>query len=228
MKRVLLAVVAILLIGSYIFGIASLGVIGFGKQVEHNKTVPELNAMVTLTLRDCDGVLEYERSFRSESYVSAMIHLLYVQGAGTSLATLDTSNTSRTLCGTGSNSQKNLCTTAAGGVVVTGIVCGSGSSAVSITDYAVGTLITEGTGAGQLNYGAQSFTAPATTGSTRYFVQSRVMTNNSAGAVTVNEVGLYALGCTSWYFMLTRDLTGGLSVGVGKTLTVAYTISVTA
>ena len=54
------------------------------------------------------------------------------------------------------------------GVISTGIVVGSGSTAVTISRYALATQIAHGVGAGQLSYAAQTYTAPTTDGTKRY------------------------------------------------------------
>lgn len=75
----------------------------------------------------------------------------------------------------------------------TGIVVGSGAGAENFEDFALGTLIANGVGAGQLSYVAgdvpvKSYVAGTKTYSTVYV---RYFNNNSGGNVSVNEVGIY-------------------------------------
>lgn len=111
-----------------------------------------------------------------------------------------------------------------------GIVAGTGTNAVTMTDYALQTLIAHGTGAGQLSYGAVTFTGPTTSGKTRYFEFQRALTNNSGGTITVNEIGVYVYPTsTAYYYMYLRDVLGsGVVVNNGQVLTIKYRVSVTA
>lgn len=111
-----------------------------------------------------------------------------------------------------------------------GIVAGTGTNAVTMTDYALQTLIAHGTGAGQLSYGAVTFTGPTTSGKTRYFEFQRALTNGSGGSITVNEIGLYVYPTsTAYYYMYLRDVLGsGVVVNNGQVLTIKYRVSVTA
>jgi hypothetical protein len=58
---------------------------------------------------------------------------------------------------------------AGAGVTTHGIMVGTGTGAFDFDNYALGTLIAHGTGAGQLQYGAVTFNAPQTSGNDRYF-----------------------------------------------------------
>ena len=113
------------------------------------------------------------------------------------------------------------------GVSSTGIVVGSGSTAVTISRYALATQIAHGVGAGQLSYAAQTYTAPTTDGTKRYWKITRVFTNTSGGTVTVREVGLYA-NFSGAAHMLHMDLTGDIAVANNQALTVVFEYSSTA
>jgi hypothetical protein len=111
-----------------------------------------------------------------------------------------------------------------------GIVAGTGTNAVTMTDYALQTLIAHGTGSGQLSYGAVSFGSPTTSGKTRYFEFQRALTNSSGNTITVNEIGVYIYPTSqSYYYMFLRDvLPSGVQVDNGQVLTIKYRVSVTA
>src|SRR3989304_2177165 len=111
-----------------------------------------------------------------------------------------------------------------------GIVAGTGTDAVTMTDYALQTLIAHGTASGQLSYGAVTFTGPTTSGKTRYFEFQRALTNSSGGTITVNEIGVYVYPTsTAYYYMYLRDVLGsGVVVNNGQVLTIKYRVSVTA
>lgn len=108
-----------------------------------------------------------------------------------------------------------------------GIVVGTGTTTVAVTDTKLITQITTGNGAGQLRYLAQTFNM-FTVGSTDVNFQiTRSFINNSGATITPTEVGIYGQGGTGWTFCLIRDLFGGggIAVAAGKTLTVTYTLS---
>lgn len=122
----------------------------------------------------------------------------------------------------------NLNLDAAVGSANSGIVVGTGTGVEDNADVALGTLIAHGAGAGQLNYGAQSKTTTAITGGNVDFILTRTFGNTSGGAITVEEVGIYSEGfSTPFYFCIVRDLTGGVAVANGQTLTVDYTFRTT-
>lgn len=122
------------------------------------------------------------------------------------------------------NSQFQFDTSTTGSIK--GIVCGSGSAAVTLEDFRIG-LIQNGTGAGQLVYGQHAYTQIAvrslTTGSSEANVR-RTFINNSGGSVDVNEVAIYASDDTSYpitttdCWMPTRFLTAGITLEDGETV----------
>jgi len=96
-----------------------------------------------------------------------------------------------------------------------GILAGTGSTAFSIENFAMETLIANGTGSGQFSY--QSMIASTwswTVGTlTMNFNRFRYMNNNSGGDITVEEIGLVARSSSpSLYILLERHITGGLLV----------------
>jgi hypothetical protein len=120
---------------------------------------------------------------------------------------------------------------AGAGTVTFGIAVGTGNTAVTITDHVLETPIAHGTGAGQLQYGAVTFGAPASDATTSQFTITRDFANGSSGTITVKEIALYARCCdqagTTRYFMLARDVITDQAVTNGQTLTVNYRPQVT-
>lgn len=119
------------------------------------------------------------------------------------------------------------------GSVSTGIVVGTGTGAESFEDYALGALVANGTGTGQLSYAAQETSTAAYTSGTKTWASTlvRYINNNSGGAIVVGEVGIYV---TAYYvaanntdqFMLARDLQDpSVSVADTAQLKVTYTIT---
>jgi hypothetical protein len=106
---------------------------------------------------------------------------------------------------------------------------------VTINDYKVETIINHGAGAGQMQYGAVTFGAPADDGVTSQCTVTRNFANASGGAITVNEITMVIQMFTptqndshgQWpyqqNFCILRDvIAGGVAVPNGDTLTVNY------
>jgi hypothetical protein len=117
-----------------------------------------------------------------------------------------------------------------------GIQVGSGADAVSPTDYALGTKIAHGRGAGELEYGGCELVNLAVAAPNVSFDIRRYFTNLSGGNVTVNEVGIYAAGTqyissdwgNTWSFCIARDLLGApVVVADTELLRVTYTPTTT-
>jgi len=130
-----------------------------------------------------------------------------------------------------------------------GIVVGTGTSPPTPQDYQLGNQIVNGTGGGQLVYGAHTINpAPQTisggnittssstpssgvlpvNGNTTSWQISRTFQNQSGASITVSEVGLYTkLASSGYYVMLAHDLLSSpISVPINAVLTIVYTISV--
>ena len=112
---------------------------------------------------------------------------------------------------------------------VDGILCGRGSDAVSVDDYALQTPITHGTGTNQLSHRAQAAASPSYTSGTKTWsaVLTRLFDNLSGSTITVTECGLFASTYTSaWKLLLCRDiLSSSIDVANKGVLSVSYTIS---
>jgi hypothetical protein len=117
----------------------------------------------------------------------------------------------------------------AAGITTNGIVVGSNAAAENFENSALGTLIANGVGAGQLSYvqgdaPVKSYNAGTLT---YQVVHVRYMNNNSGGDVIVNEVGIYGsnyLDGSTKAYMVSRDKLGA-TVTVPNTgqLKVTYT-----
>jgi len=114
-----------------------------------------------------------------------------------------------------------------------GIAVGTSNQAVEPADYNLVGKIAQGTGAGQMVYGAQSVEAVLVVGSVSSWRNTRVFTNNSGSLITVREIGfifgIYDTGNAIRYFLGCRDvLAVSKEVPDGSTITVRYTVSVSA
>ncbi len=185
----------------------------------------ELGAVLELTVKDKDGKVTEHRVMKSESYVRQFLELLWVTfnhiPTSVALSMRDTSNTLRDVYEVYSNLQ---CDGLAGDVD-TGIIVGTGTTAPTIDDYAIETLIPHGGAGGQLNYSDTTIAAPVSDATTSQLTITRDFANGSGGEITVNEIALYVTGYDGEkkYFMAIRDVIGGgIAVPDGQTLTVNY------
>ena len=112
-----------------------------------------------------------------------------------------------------------------------GIVVGSGSTPQTYSDYALAKQIKNGTGAGQLSYGAHT-TASSYGSTSSYIAISRTFTNQSGSAIVVREVGIIARqtavsgGIGDVKYLIARDvLANPITVNNLGTLTVTYTLT---
>jgi len=110
-----------------------------------------------------------------------------------------------------------------------GILVGSGTTPVSITDTNLASKIPNGTSSGRLVYGATSIVAS----DVDYIQWQRSFTNNSGASVTVNEIGLAVKvvrieggSQVTYYVLIARDVITSTSVPNGGTLTVKYKIKI--
>lgn len=113
-----------------------------------------------------------------------------------------------------------------------GGVVGTGTTAPTNSDYQLETQIAHGVGAGQLDYGVQSFTNAAVVSSNVDFVTSRDFYNGSGSTITVTEIGVYAqakdtVGNTRFFCIIRDVLASSQDVLDTQTLTVQYTMRTT-
>ena len=106
-----------------------------------------------------------------------------------------------------------------------GIVVGTDSTPVALEDYALGTLIAHGIGAGQLEYGESTVSAPTIISSTARLQCQRLFTNNSGGSITVREAGIYA-GFGARVYLVARDVFTKVILNTDSA-TMTYTLQVT-
>jgi hypothetical protein len=201
------------------------------------KYTPKMpKAVIEFEVRDKNGKLIQKGKFPAKSWVGNIIRLLYVLWKPWATATsaainyivtpsalLDTSGTARGLTiGTVGSGSFGGCAPA--GDLSAGILLGTSDTPVSIDQYNLLGLITHGTGAGQLSYGA-TVVEDLMVGATYQFRIIRTFTNNSGASITVRELGLFLKPQTQ-SFMFARDVPPSpINVPNGSTLTVRYIIS---
>lgn len=195
-----------------------------------------------VVVRDKNGKVLSRQKRVSKSLLRAFMYWLLSkftmtakEGFASAWSTIDTGNTSRTF----------PYTTAASGegnygyfgalvnIEATGLRVGTGTNAVTPTDYELQSKIAHGSGGGQMVYGAQTYEAVEVVGTTSRFRITRVFTNNSGASITVREIG-GALGerdsgAIERFVLYIRDvLVSPSTVPDGASLTVRYRFSVTA
>jgi hypothetical protein len=178
-----------------------------------------------ITQRTPSGLLVCEDDWTElNSVIRAWVDIEHLYMSASTNNIIDVSNTSRSF----TIAAIDNCTVLGASGEAWGIVVGTGTTAVAITDYALGTLVAHGTGAGQLSHGAVSIgTVPTTSGSKRYFTINRSFTNNTVSNITLDEVGLYIRNTIgSWTFCMERSLKNH-TINAGNIATYQYEISAT-
>lgn len=106
-----------------------------------------------------------------------------------------------------------------------GIVVGTSDTAWNIDQYALGAIITSGSGAGQLAYQVSGYDSKLYASKIWTTTNKRVMNNNSGGDIIVKEVGLYGRNYDSAAMLERSVLDPTVTVPNGTQLTVTYEIS---
>jgi len=187
----------------------------------------KLKCEIELELKDKDGKLLEKRRFPSHTYVLNFFILLDIHFSyrDTSLTDLNGS-----LKGTSVgivNSNSNFCITGGYGSYTQGIVLGTSDSPYSPTQYKLQSIISHGSGSGQMLYGVESIDTPQLVTDGYRIVISRVFTNVSGESITVKEIGIYMYAYTAGSVMMARDVITPVTVANGQSLTVRYIISLT-
>ena len=216
--------------------------------------IPIPEVFLELEVRDKDGKVVQRHKQRSHSWVRNAYSLLFTEMSavagysGNNLQVKDTAGTvhSQTPEGymAGAHSIGYSKMSPGKPAVITpwygyrsnadthGIVVGSGTAAFSFENYALQTLIANGTGAGQLSYVDTALNTVEDVGSVKKCTWIRYFNNNSGGDIGVNEVGLEAYGTltddTARKFMMSRDvLASTVTVPNTGQLKVTYIIQLT-
>ena len=204
--------------------------------------LPPPKTFIKLEVHDQYGEKQLEYNLRSRSWVRNAYNVLGTNflfladnngGATYGAGYLNVKKTDGNIANLGSILQtaSNLSRSVGGsGITAQGIVVGTGTGAESFEDYKLGTLIANGSGAGQIAYAAQSATTRAYDAGTKKMtaVGSRVFNNNSGGQISVSEVAWCTDCYSSTYIMLCRDLlASAVAVENAAQLTVTYTIELT-
>ena len=143
----------------------------------------------------------------SRSPVRAFLDILLAQFLQNAISSTDTGGTVRSY-----STYASAYATNAGSVGTWGVVVGTGTTAVDITDTKLATKIL--------------VTIATVDATSSLFVIYRNFSNNSGGSITVGETAIY---CTTnaWIFCLFRDVPTSLAVPDGGGCYVKYTLKIT-
>lgn len=106
-----------------------------------------------------------------------------------------------------------------------GIVVGTGTTKVTMDDYTLQAKVAHGGGAGQLNYGGGSLSAPEVNGNVITMRLERTFNNTSGADITVTEIGIMGASKllndnTDRYYLMSRDLLNVDANGVAQGITI--------
>lgn len=178
-----------------------------------------MSIIVIVSLRNRKNGLITE--FESHSYTRAFLDILAAHFGESSVSTPDIANVLQdTYPGGIGQGWMSI------GSSTRGLLVGTDPTAYAMTDYSLGTQITDGTGSGQLEFGVNVINTPTTVGGTRRILVVREFTNNSGGGVTVRETGCVAL-CWPNDFLIWRDAPVTHVIPDGDSATLTYNVSVT-
>jgi len=158
------------------------------------------------------------RRLRARSLVKQFVELLSVDMGRASAAITDTGGVSRTI----SADQGILNAGAPSGTTSYGIVIGTGTNPVTMTDYKLQNQVTS-----NISHGVVTVAVENPSVNVWRIRISRVFVNNTGSVLEIKEVGLYvASGVPSYFFCADRSLYPfNISAGASRTLT--YRITVT-
>jgi hypothetical protein len=182
-----------------------------------------LSLYYDMIVKKDNKVIKKYRKRKCHSFVKQFLCLLSSQSSG-SFSEVDIGGTTRNL----DYIYPTFYIPGTVGTTTDGPVVGTGITTVTINDYKIETLITHGTGSGQLQYSVVTYGAPTTTATGSTFIMTRVFTNNSGGNVTINEIGIIVYHYNAYYYLIVHDnLTSPITLANGETVTLNYTFQTT-
>jgi len=191
---------------------------------------PELSYKVEVT--DKDGLVIQREEGVSRSYVRQWNEIFQLQAGNVASGGVvkDTSGVTQT-----NAYRTSVCFKCDAGIGYTlvGLRVGKSSTPVSISDYALGAPIDEGTGIDQLEHQLTYFSGPSVVGSTLSFTIQRSMVNHSGATISgIREIGNYIFFTASMMSRVAlgfRDvLASAFDIPDGGAITITYTLKVTA
>ena len=197
------------------------------------KDIP-IELWLAVKVTDRNGkVISRQRRRRSHSYVQGWNWVVCAQFLGASNPSPPLGSVRNTAGGyvnLRSSGSPFRCNAGAGTTNI-GIRVGTDNTPVDITDYALKASIAEGTGSGQMEHQAQTFTWIGVAGNICSFQTERVIVNNSGAQINAREAAIYMMTfrypTTGTEICASRDLISQ-NVPDGGSITVTYTIRIVA
>lgn len=178
----------------------------------------------SVVVRDPNGKVISRERRKSRSFIKQWNQVVYIHMAGVALDIVDTGGTTQSITRHNLSFKMN----AGPGTLTQGIVVGTGDTAVTINDYQLAAIIAEGAGDGQLNYAGCSVATSVVSAPTCGFLVSRSAVNNHVDTITVKESGIY-MGAGGYFVMAVRDVfITPQDVPNGGSITINYTLRVSA
>ncbi len=179
-----------------------------------------------IVVKDKLGKVITKRSGKARSLLRQYTEVKKVNMSNVTCTCKDTGGTDRNV-GTGSDMLEALTVQAAAGEVNWGTRVGTGTTAVTISDYALETAIAQGVGGGQLDHLACDVIPPVVGASDSKFEVKRIILNSSGADVIVWEIGIYSKMDATYFCCIARDVIGAaVTVPDGGSITVFYYIRV--
>lgn len=200
-----------------------------------------LRCYFRLNILDKDkNLIKKGRAYKTKSFVKQFLQLWYRDIIVTSFTVKDTSGTNQ-LDASGNNLYHSPMTGGESndftitdtndyfvGGNETGIVIGTGTNAVTPSDYQLQTIIADGDSSSQMKYYGgryDNYTVDTGTDESSFDV-SRLFKNDSGGSITINEIGFYCLDLDKKYCIIRDKLTSGVAVSDTEYLEVTYTFKI--
>lgn len=201
--------------------------------------MPTFGLYYRIIVKDKNGKVKRRTRWRKSKSLTIgfLKHLQFLMihaysGGAQSVSITDIGNTARNFGAAGQYISEELASSGPDNDGTYGIVLGIGIDVVANTDYKLSSIITHGVAAGNLDYGATSFTAAAVVGANVDLVLSRAFYNGSGSTVTVKEMGIYAKGkddvVTARIICICRDVIASVDILDTETASAQYTFRTTA
>ena len=174
----------------------------------------EIQAIIT---NESGRIIKKYRWKRANSLIKQFMQDMMAHMSQVAQTVNDITNTSRACAVSGTG----IDCTAGSGVTTKGIVIGTGTNAVLMTDYALQTQVTTNIAHGSVSVGLENPDA-----NTWRVALQRAFVNNTGATLSVKEVGLYAIISGLTATMCIDRTLYAVDVPSGLTLTLTYRVTV--
>ena len=170
------------------------------------------------TIKDSRGnVISYRSPVPCHSLLKQFIQFLLVQLSQSAQVIRRTDNTTVSI----TPHAYNLHANPAAGSTALGILIGSGTTEVTMTDYKLEAQIIT-----NVVHGTQAYSLENPNSATWRVVISRPFTNNTGSSFEINEVALYSYGSVAGYYYCIERTLYTVVVPPGASVTLTYLITI--